>query len=219
MTFTIVPSAKTPATDPEAVSVLCSAYEQEIKRRPLPRTLAILVAQSALETGQWDSMWNHNWGNIRGSYRGHSMSIKGADEIIDGRRVTGAEVESGFRAYPDAVSGAIDFIRFLGVDTTPNNGRPNRYQKAWDAAEAGDVSAYCHELAEAGYYTASPTLYEKGVRRLVDQFLPLCEAHLGHAKPAPADDTGDLMAEIHEGLDAAEAGLRRARAAAARVRV
>jgi hypothetical protein len=213
--MTTIPAKRTPITSAQAVAVLAAAYERVIGRAPKPATLAILVAQSALETGNWSSMWLWNWGNIRGSYRGVSQTIKGADEIIDGKRVTGAAVEAGFRAYPDAAAGAVDFVRFLAIDTTPDNGRPNRYAEAWACAEAGDVDGYCRELSEAGYYTANVVRYTMGVRALVEQYRPICEAHLRpetDPAPAPGRDDSDLLAA----LDDAEAAIKRARMALGR---
>lgn len=210
--MTTIPAKRTPITSAQAVAILAAAYEQAIGRPPKPATLAILVAQSALETGQWSSMWLWNWGNIRGSYRGVSQSIKGANEIIDGKRVAGPDVEAGFRAYPDAAAGAVDFVRFLGVDTTPDNGRPNRYADAWACAEAGDVDGYCRELSEAGYYTANVARYTMGVRALVEQYRPICEAQLRpqtDPAPMPAPDDSDVVAA----LDDAEVAIKRARVA------
>lgn len=186
---------RTTCTPEEAIRYIATAYELELGEPPSPEGLAILVAQSALETGHWRSMFGWNAGNIRGSYRGQSQSIEGADEIIDGKRVV---VESGFRAYPSAEDGFGDFVRFLMVDTTPDNGRPNKWHRAVDAIHAGDVTAYVLALSDPdgnpqtsdGYFTADPSKYAAAVRSTFTRYLPACRSHLAQTtEPAPAPDT------------------------------
>ena len=198
----------TPQTKAGIVSELGDAYLAEFGEVPSARQLAILAAQVALETGHGKHLWNHNFGNIRGSYNGASTSLKHATEIIDGREVS---VPDGFRAYPNAREGARDFLRFLGVDTTPHNNRPNRYQKAWDAACAGDVAAYVRELKAAGYFTASLTKYLAGVERLVVDYMPLALEYVGTVhdteRPPPPPVDPALLADMRRSLDVAETEL------------
>ena len=194
---TEVPTRRTSMTPPIAVGHIADAYRTALGRVPKPKTLAILVAQSALETGQWKSMWLYNFGNMRAgrNYGGKTQSLKGADEIINGKRVTGAAVEAGFRAYDSAHEGALDFVRFLMVDTTPNNGRPNKWEVAAEAAERGDLKTYVFALSDPdgnpgtsdGYFTADPDIYYDGLRALYEQMLPLCSAHLGVRDTDPTE--------------------------------
>ena len=151
----------------EAIDALWHGH-QEVIGGPCPiPLLEILSAQSALETGRWHAMWNFNFGNLRGNGdSGEWIVIRGADEIIDGHRVTGPAVEGGFAAYRDRYSGARAFIRFLGTASHPP--APNRFQLAWDAATTGDVYVYCRELKAHGYFTADLDRYTKGVRGTVD---------------------------------------------------
>lgn len=169
----------------EAIAAIGRAYEVVMARKPSVETLAILVAQTALETGMWKYMHHYNFGNIRGTYKNKFVSFR-AGEIIGGKEVI---LEPGannkFRAYPDALAGAVDFVRFLALDTTPNNDRPNRYAKAWAAAEAGDLEAYNHELHKAGYYTASESRYLKTMSQLYHQLLPDVAEQYGNTDPAP----------------------------------
>lgn len=160
----------TPLPVPEAIQYIRKALHQECGA-VLENTVLVYAAQSALETGRWQSMHGWNFGNLRGSYLGQSQIIRGADEIIDGKRVTGAAVEAGFRAYPSPSEGARDFVRFLAVDTTPNNGRPNRYRKAHDAALRGDPEGFARALGAAGYYTASVDKYARAVVQIFDEFV------------------------------------------------
>jgi hypothetical protein len=181
-------AVRTHLTPTEAIDAIWHAHNDVIGGPcPVP-LLEILSAQSALETGRWKSMWCFNMGNLRGTGDGGEwMRIHGADEIIDGKRVTGAEVEAGFAAYRERYSGARAFVRFLGTATKPPN--PNRYAAAWSAATAGDVDAYCRELKAQGYFTADLGLYTNGVRGTVEWLRsgPMPE-FLRFLAPAPKDE-------------------------------
>ncbi len=174
-------AVRTPLTPTEAIDAIWQAHTAVIGGPCPVLLLEILAAQSALETGRWHSMWNWNFGNIRGEGDAGIMAIKGADEIIDGIRVT---VEEGFAAYKDRHSGARAFIRFLGTATKPPH--PNRYQAAWDAATRGDVVGYVRELRAQGYFTASLQSYTEGVEGVLAWLRsgPMPE-FLRYLQPAP----------------------------------
>jgi hypothetical protein len=157
----IVKAVRTILSPTQAIDAIWHAH-QDIIGGPCPvPLLEILSAQSALETARWHSMWNDNFGNLRGHGDAGSMSIKGADEIIDGKRQTGEDVDAGFAAYSSAQEGARAFVRYLGVASHPP--APNRFQKAWDAACSGDVDTYINELHAHGYFTASPEVYRRAM--------------------------------------------------------
>ena len=107
----IIQPLRTVISPDDMVSAIAKAYKSVTGSSASKTTLGLLVGQIALEVGgtggNFSSVHNYNIGNIRGSYNGATTSIKGADEIIDGRRVI---VESGFRAYPDLMTGAKDYI-------------------------------------------------------------------------------------------------------------
>jgi hypothetical protein len=167
-----VPAVRTQLTPEAAIDAIWHAH-QDVVGGPCPiPLLEILAAQSSLETAQWHSMWNWNFGNIRGKGdQGNSMSIRGANEVDGGKVVTGPGVEAGFAAYSDAMEGARAFVRFLCTASHPPH--PNRYQTAIYNAEAGDVVGYCRELRQQGYFTASLSSYTAGV-----------QACLGHLRMA-----------------------------------
>lgn len=142
--------------------------------------LCTLAAQSALETGRWTAMYEWNAGNVRGEGTAGRASIEGASEVIDGtewffRRgvwqtkagvAAPADVaarlgDNGFAAFRNLTEGFERLIRMLGTASHPP--KPNRYAAAWDAAERGDVPAYCAGLKAGGYYTADVGLYTRGV--------------------------------------------------------
>lgn len=160
----MTPPQRTRATPEDMIHAIWQAH-QDVIGGPCPvNLLELLVAQSALETGRWQSMWCFNCGNIRGhAPDGAWTSIKGASEIENGKEVFyDVGPDNKFAAYRDAVDGARAFVRFLGTASHPPE--PNRYQGAWDAAISGDVVGYCAELKKHGYFTANLEQYSQGVR-------------------------------------------------------
>lgn len=176
----LVPDRLTPLKLNEAIAAFAHAYETVTGEAPTCESLTIIVAQSALETGQWKSMHCYNYGNVKAGRfpRGRYTQFK-CNEIIDGKEVwfSPPEWQCSFKAYESAADGAAELIRFLAVDTTPYNGKPNRYESAWDELEAGNLPDYVSELADAGYFTASRSLYLKGMQQLYAQFMPSVLLH------------------------------------------
>jgi flagellum-specific peptidoglycan hydrolase FlgJ len=121
-----------------------------------------MTAQSALETGHWESIHWYNFGNVKRKV-GKPWTMFRCNEVIDGKTVwfNPPHPQTHFRAYADANDGAEEYVRFLAIDTTPDNGRPNRYARAWYAAENDDPIAFSQELSKAGYYTAAESRYTK----------------------------------------------------------
>jgi hypothetical protein len=168
----MTPAVRTVLSRVEAARAIRDACARVFGVVPAGETLAILVAQSALETGHWRSMWCWNFGNIRGSFQGAWTSFR-AGEIVDGREIfLDAGPTNKFRAYASAGAGAEDFVRFLGTATRP--GQTNRYAAAWAAALRGDALTYALELGRAGYYTANREKYAATVRTLVDVMRATC---------------------------------------------
>lgn len=159
-------AVRTPLTPTEAIDAIWHAHVDVIGG-PCPISLlTILTAQSALETGRWQSMKNFNFGYMRGGgTAGEWITVVGANEIENGKLVTGPAVEGGFGAWRDRYDGARAFVRFLGTPSHPP--APNRYQAAWDAATAGDIDGYVHGLKLGAYMTANEATYDRGVHAQV----------------------------------------------------
>ena len=144
---------KTQLSPADALDALADAHNSMVGGEPTNVLLAVLATHTALETAFWQSMWNYNFGNIRGTYVGQWTSFK-AGEIIDGKEVI---LDPGpmnkFRAYPDKVEGAKDYISLL-----------NRlYPFAWQSACEGNIRRFTLDLHEGGYFTANPTVYLKAM--------------------------------------------------------
>lgn len=115
-----------------------------------PRTLAALLAQSALETGHWKSMYHWNAGNITTSSRAF-FRLKERGEFTPHK----------YAVYSSPLEGAGALISLLG----------RRYPLALAAMLDGNMERAAHELKRAGYYEAPEAAYAKGLRQLYDQYL------------------------------------------------
>jgi hypothetical protein len=150
----------------EAAVALREAWFKIFGSYPSNNQLALLWSQSALETGRWKKIWCYNFGNIKWKQdSGHTFTMFRCSEILNSKEewFDPPHAQTHFKAYKTAVEGAEDYIRFV-------SGR-KRYAKAWQEVLNGNPVAYSKELRAAGYYTASETLYTKGVVRLRNEFL------------------------------------------------
>jgi flagellum-specific peptidoglycan hydrolase FlgJ len=143
---------RTPISPDDMVSAIAKAYKDVTGSNASKTILGLLVGQVALETGgtggNFGSVHNYNIGNIRGSYQGNTTSISGANEIIDGKEVI---VESNFRAYPDLLTGAKDYIVQL-------RNRPHW----WDGLMSGTIDGFIKGLTTyPAYFTANAATYER----------------------------------------------------------
>jgi hypothetical protein len=171
MRATFLPAQRTPLTWHDALWAFARAYEKLIGVLPLPEALAIFTGQSALETGNWESMYNFNFKNSKATpeYEGFYTQYP-CSEILSGveRKFRPPHPQCNFRAYEDAPSGAKNSLVVV------RHGWP----KAWGAAHSGNVEVYCRLLQEEhgrrkdgepkkAFYTANMGLYTKSVAERV----------------------------------------------------
>ena len=164
----------------EASRALFSAYATFTGKPPSERVGALLVAQSALETGNWQKIHNFNFGNIKARLDYPTRTQFRCSEVIDGveRFFDPPDPQCNFRAYATASEGALDYLKVL-------HGQPHW----WQGLHSGDPSAFVDALATPPkYFTADPTKYKRAVTALFEQFLPLVTALLGQPglRGAPA---------------------------------
>lgn len=175
---------KTPHSMAEIAAALWYAHQDVIGGLCPIALLDILAAHVAFETADGKAINGENPGNVRGHGDAGSIAIKGADEIVNGHRVTGPEVESGFAAYSSLREGCRAYVRYLGVATHPP--KPNRYAAAWEAANRGDLAGFvkgirhpddggagvlckgCGRVHMGGYFTADEGLYLRGCQRKLE---------------------------------------------------
>ena len=141
------PASLTPISGAEARNQLAWAYSAETAQVIPPVALAMLLAHSALETGEWAKMRGFNFGNITALGRDRPYYVlRGVTEFIEG---TPVKMDMAFRWYPTANLGAWDFIHVLR----------RQFPAAWKLLESRDPKAYTNALADAGYFTAPRERY------------------------------------------------------------
>ncbi len=158
----------TPLSEEQATYYLREGWHELHGSYPSNNTLAILWAQTALETGRWSLLRNHNWGNIK-RRKGieHWTSYEAGEYLDKGDGVKHYmfypyHPQTHFSAWKSALDGATGYIEFLL--------KKKRYQKAAVELIAGDPVAYCRELRAGGYFTAPLDKYTKVVVKLFNEF-------------------------------------------------
>lgn len=149
-----VPPQRTALAPSEIRAALARAHQQLHGKAIDPERLGVLTAQVCHETGFGASMYNFNFGGIKGT------SPEGLTARCRTKEVLGGEVKSivdGFRAYSSADRGAADYLSFV----------ERRYDRAWQAAGDGDVNGFVHALKAKGYFTADESGYAAAVRNVL----------------------------------------------------
>lgn len=191
MRDTLVPDQLTPLDAQTVARAFRGAYETVCGKTPSNACLALLVAQSALETGRWRSIHRFNFGNVKASqdYVGKYCQFR-CSEVIGGKVqwFDPPHPQTSFRAFDSADAGAIDHLRFLSE-------RP-RYAHAWQVLQTGMPLAFVEALKAAGYFTADAGPYARAVTSLWKEYLAMLERGLSEppAPPAPLPDEPDLHA-------------------------
>jgi hypothetical protein len=180
-----VQAQRTPASMGQIRAALGRALEAQTGRRPNGRTVDVLAAQVSLETAHGESMYNFNFGGIKGaSQRGDTANCM-TSEVVGGQEV---HLQQGFRAYGSLDEGARDYISVLST----------RFPQAYAQAASGNVDGFAHALKQSHYFTASEDQYAAGLRSAVGQ-------SVGGPAPAPIEPvpTGlATSAELSRVLDA-----------------
>jgi hypothetical protein len=193
-----VEPVKTPLTFDEAADRMQQGILVATGIAPTTKALALALAKTALETARWQSMYCHNWGNIKAgdSYVGMYTCIP-LNEVLNGKVVwfdpkgqldrkggglVGVEwgvppghPQTRMRAYANGFDGAQQYVDFVA------NGR---YKDAWARLLDGDAPGYVRALRAKGYFTADEATYLRGVESLFREFHAKLEARRD-TDPAP----------------------------------
>jgi len=139
-------TAMPPSTAVELIRLLTAS---ELGREYTNEAGLMLAAHSALETGNWQSMYNYNFGNVTtGGSRPWFLNPE-SDTIhkyIDERN-------------PE--EGAMAFVRLI----------LRKYQPCVYAAKVGDPALYARKLKEGGYYEAPVEQYTATLTKLYSTFV------------------------------------------------
>src|SRR5271170_3233859 len=102
-----LPSFKPTLSADEAAQDLNIAFQKVAGSVPSAPVLALLMAQSALETGNWQSMPNYNFGGIKASASDPYIQVFQTTEVVNG--VTVNEPQT-FAAYKNAIDGSAGYV-------------------------------------------------------------------------------------------------------------
>lgn len=149
-----VEAQRTAVTRADIRGAIGRAYAKVYGKTPSKDTLDTLTAQASLETASGASMYNFNFGGIKGGAPGTNETAKlRTKEVYDGKEV---EVRDGFRAYRSLDAGAEDYVRLL----------KNQFGAAMGQADAGNINGFAHALKQAHYYTADESKYASALNVL-----------------------------------------------------
>jgi len=171
---------KTELTTEQASALLSSAYQRVTGEAPTAECTALLTAQWAHETGRGGSMYNYNFGGIKGaSAEGHSVLCK----TKEGWGASEVRIKDGFRAYQTGEAGALDYVSLL----------ERRYPEALEAAQRGDSTGMVSALKQGGYFTGNEAQYTKSVARIASEILPNSDALAASRAAAPPPIAPEIM--------------------------
>jgi hypothetical protein len=148
---------RTPLTSDEAANALTRAWTEIVGTEPAGETTALLTAQWAHETGRGASMFNYNFGGIKGE---GPSGLSVAQRTREGWGRTERTIVDRFRAYESADQGAVDYVKLL----------VKRFPEAVEAARKGDATGFVHALKTRGYFTGDEGAYTRSVHRLASEF-------------------------------------------------
>jgi hypothetical protein len=174
----IVENKLTLLSPPEAATALAAAYQRLVGALPSQPVLALLIAQSALETGNWRKIHNYNFGNQKAGASYPLIVQFRCSELVNGveKVFDPPAPECNFRAYESATAGALDYLRVL-------HARPHW----WQGLQTGDPSTFVDALATPPkYFTANSALYKSALTSLFQQYGPLAVGVLERQAHPPA---------------------------------
>jgi hypothetical protein len=150
-------------SEPQARQVLEAAFSLVTGEPPSAGVLDLLVAQTALETGQWN-LPNFNWGGVKAIPSDKFFQYLKCSEIINGKELKFEAADRShyckFAAYESAQEGAIRYVATL------------LHRPHWKAGLLSeDPETFIKALSTPPvYFTASPPKYLREFERLMTQF-------------------------------------------------
>lgn len=143
----------------QASDALRAAWQSVMGEEPSEGTVRVLTAQWAHETGNGASMFNYNFGGIKGT---GPSGLTVAQRTREGFGATERTIVDNFRAYRTAEEGAGDYVRLLKA----------RFPGAVEAAKNADPQAFVHALKTRGYFTGDEGAYTRSIVALSGMKLP-----------------------------------------------
>lgn len=143
----------------QASAALRAAWQSVMGEEPSEGTVKVLTAQWAHETGNGASMFNYNFGGIKGT---GPSGLTVAQRTREGFGANERTITDNFRAYRTAEEGAGDYVRLLKA----------RFPGAVEAAKNADPQAFVHALKARGYFTGDEGAYTRSIVALSGVELP-----------------------------------------------
>ncbi|MGC4092292.1 MAG: glucosaminidase domain-containing protein [Polyangiaceae bacterium] len=156
---TLVSPVRTRLDAGQASAALRAAWQSVTGEVPSEGTVRVLTAQWAHETGNGASMFNYNFGGIKGT---GPSGLSVAQRTREGFGDTERTITDRFRAYQTAEEGATDYVRLL----------QKRFPEAVESARGGDPVGFVRGLKSRGYFTGDPAAYTRSVVALSGIELP-----------------------------------------------
>ncbi len=176
-TPSLVTPTRTRLDGAQAADALRSAWTNVTGEPPSQKTLSILTAQWAHETGNGGSMYNYNFGGIKGM---GPSGLSVSQRTREGFGATERTITDRFRAYRTAEEGATDYVKLL----------TQRFPEATASAQNGDAAGFVSGLKQRGYFTGDASAYTRSVASLSNQAMTqgfgAIGSHLGQLG-APAE--------------------------------
>lgn len=150
-----IPDLLTPLDRDTAAKALADGYQSITGKKPSAKVLKLIIAQSALESGNWKFIHNFNYGNEKAS---------SSDEFIQRYTVGDDPTDPGafYAAFKNPSAGAEHYIKTLL--------RRDHWRKG---LESGVASTFVAALSTPPvYFTADPTRYLNTLAKLVDEYAP-----------------------------------------------
>ena len=167
-----LPNQLTPLTADEAAKALAAGYKQVTGKAPTANVLKLLVAQSGLETGNWQSIHNYNFGNAKATGSDPYYTYFRCSEVINGveQFFDPPSPQCKFAAHKTAADGAAHYISVL----------KNR-ENWWNGLQTGTPQGFVAGLTTAPkYFTADPTKYGNTLAELATQYEALAKKYAGN---------------------------------------
>lgn len=155
----LVAAVRTRLDASQASTALRAAYRNVVGEEPSEETVKILTAQWAHETGNGASMFNYNFGGIKGAGPG-GLSV--SQRTREGWGDTERSIVDNFRAYRSAEEGATDYVSLLA----------RRFPDALESARGADPEGFVRGLKARGYFTGNEAAYTRSIVALSGVPLP-----------------------------------------------
>jgi hypothetical protein len=154
----LVPVVRTQLSAGQAQEALRAAWEKVTGEAPSDKTLALVTAQWAHETGSGASMYNYNFAGIKGT---GPSGLTVSQHTREGYGASERRIVDNFRAYRSAEEGATDYVQLL----------QRRFPDAVEGARQGDPAAFVRGLKSRGYFTGHEGAYLTSVTSIASRYL------------------------------------------------